>query len=71
MSKPIHDPLDTVRMADRLNDIAGGILLANLAVAGLADNSSAVSALRGLLLKLSEKVSKISHEIHPGPSDVA
>jgi hypothetical protein len=70
------DHLDTVKLADQLNDIAGGIMLADLAVAGLGDDGDlyrcpAVGALRELLLKLAKKVNKISHDIHPGPSGAA
>jgi len=51
-------------------------LLADLAVTGLGDDGDlyrepAVSALRELLLKLTKKVNKVAHDIHPGPADTA
>jgi hypothetical protein len=67
--------LDTVKVADRLDKIAGQIMLVDAAVGGLIDDyglyaDRASNALRELLRKLSEKVSAISDKINPEPVDL-
>jgi hypothetical protein len=66
--------LDTVKISDRLDDLAGEIALADIAVGGLSDehdlgDDPAISPLRQLLLRVSRELRNVAKEIHREPAD--